>query len=1363
MLNLSSFRPLGLWLVTLLLFVGCGGGGGGTSQTLNATSATTGEPITVDLSRSTLTVNKTQAVADGSDQIVATFTARDQNGRPVVGLAITVQVTGTGNVLTQPAPTDANGVTRATLVSTVAEGKTVTAVVDGQVFPISAVVTFVSGTASQLTLRTPPPSEIVQGAVLPTVVVAVEDQFGNLVTSSGLGSMSVSASPVPGELSGPLSQSVVNGFASFDSLSLSGVGAGRALTFQLGNLSVSSNGINVTAIPPSTNKLVFTASPSGSVAAGDSNLGSITVKLKDENDVDIARAGVSVELTVSTGPGSLEGTTSGTTDASGLATFQGLSLKTAGTYALTAVSSDADFPNPSTTASFSVVADAANAGLMFTAAPEGVISVGSEFSAEVRVVDPFGNLVEPFSDSLTLELSNTTSVPVGLGLMTSGSLTIAPSNGVAGFSALRVDGNFNTTESGYFLRVTSSGATSLTADSSTFGLRSGAPSALSLVDKDPSPTVQPAAPFEGNPFSLNVRVLDPFGNLVPDATNSVTLSLDDSGVTPVEAQGVAVLGGTLTKDPLSGMISFTDLTVDKAASGFVVRASAPGLAGDSTNVFDVTLGTGPRTLVVDNVTGKPPSEGGNGLPNCPFESLAQALAEADNDPDVNIIEVVETGTDYPGDANLAAPGLTQTLTLRGRQGDNPRLLGQVTLGDGDTVQDLTIARNGAGECLLANGLMNGTVSNVVVENTGGPGAAFQGIVGTMSVSNLSSSSRDTGLTFSGLSTGVLSLNSCGFSTLAGTALDLTGGQLTGSGNSVDAVGGPALVTSGTSLAPGGVTFSRLTSANSTGVGVTISNMNAVSGSPVFAGGVTTVSNSLNSGIVVSGSNVNFDFGTCTVDSSAMAAGAGGIDLLTGNSGVSSFGVLQCSTNRFGLQVGAGGLRTTAPGGRIQATGGPGLICQGTSFDAAGVEFESVSSQGGALGISISDTGSGSLTIAGTGGGAADGSGGTLQAISGNAVVLLNCGNITLRSLNIGASGALGNIGANGIDAIGVDTLTLDGCAFLNVGTAAQAEGAIYTTDPEGTWTLRNCTFERSFREHFGIRNNSSTGNPTINVLNCSFVDSLSSGSGAESIFYFGNPGSNATVNVLGSQFQDSGRDHIRIANSAASAVTANIGGPNAGDGNTMRTLSGVTTGRDGVALDSKGTLNYLVQGNFIHGADAAIRTSASSSSTMTGQVVGNTIGTEGSVSSGIGLLFFGVDTGSNNFTASNNLVRQTSVGLQVEARDSSQIDGVVETNDLASSSDPVSNNGLVIRAGRSGVVVDTSTTCLDVRNNALESALSWDVSYFVQTGCALQLSGYVGPSTGATAVTAVNAFLIALNPGATQYSGTVDGTVADCP
>ena len=1191
--------------------------------------------------------------------------------------------------------------------------------------------------------------------------MAVEDQFGNLVQNTTSSNMTVEGSPAPGELLGAKSQPVANGFASFGGLVFSSVGPGRTLVFRLNELSVTSAPMNVVEGLSRTNKLAFVSVPTGSIKAGPDNLGTVTVELQNENSTPISRAGVEINLSISGGSGTLQGNTTSLTDASGQASFDKLSLEVAGNYTLSASSTDDDFPNP-VSSPLDIIPDSSQPRLQFETAPADLVLLETEFSVELRVVDPFGNRLRNFAEPVTLELRNGNGLPPDLDLISGSSLTLTPVDGILQFQDLRLEGNYESTQEGYFLRAASSATPPPPIDSSPFSLQSGNAAALAIVDKSPTPTVQSTEPFQANPFQLQVRVLDQFGNQVENSSTTVNLRLDDSAVAPEGARGVAQLTGELSREAVSGLATFPNLGLDKVASGFVIVAESASLDSDRTLPFGVSFGSGPRTLIVDNILGMAPAEGGNGLPNCPLQTLAQALAEADSDSDVNIIEVVDTGTDYPGDVNLAAPGLSQTLVLRGRQSGNPRLTGQVVLGSGDTIQDLTIARSSATEALSANSISGASIDNVTVENPTGPAIALTNSTGQIVLSSVSCSSQSTALSYSGSPSSVLSLSSSSFETSSGSGINLSGGQLTGTENTVRAQGGPAFVSAGTDLASSGISFSSLTSTDSTSTALSISDMDRRTGSPVFESQMTTATSCAGSGLVVSLSDVDFDFGNTTVDSSGMANGSFAVDLLSANTGVATFQQLQCVSNRSGLQVGGGGLRFEEPTSTIDAGGGPALLCQATSFGTSGASLLSVSSSGGAVGVSLTDT-LGALTVSGTSGGAEDGSGGTIREISGTGILLRNCHDITLQSLRIGASGELRNITSRGLDATNVDNLFVLGCAFINVGDEVETDAAIFGTNPVGLWSVSDCSFERSFQRHLDIRNNLATGSPTVDVADSSFTDNMTGGGSSESILFASNAGSTTTINISGCQFQDSAGDHIRIAPSEGASVTAHIGGPTPGDGNTMRNSTEPIASRDGIVLQSRGELNYLVQGNSVHGGEIAISISGTSTGSLEGEVRDNTLGTESTIGCTTGLLFLTQESADSIFHAENNLVRRTLVGCQVETRGTATSSGVIVSNDLASSADPVSRTGLAIPVGTVAGTTDSVVTTLDIRSNSLDAATGSDVNFSVRPGCTLRLPGYSGANTGAAAVTAVQDYLATLNTGVGLVTGTVDGTVTAAP
>jgi hypothetical protein len=101
-------------------------------------------------------------------------------------------------------------------------------------------------------------------------------------------------------------------------------------------------------------------------------------------------------------------------------------------------------------------------------------------------------------------------------------------------------------------------------------------------------TTQPSTTTVGvaiNP-AVAVAVQDAFGNPVADAGIEITLTLAIGNNPPG-----AILLGTTTKTATSTPLFFTDLSIEKAGTGFILVASSPGLTSDTTSPFDVTPGT----------------------------------------------------------------------------------------------------------------------------------------------------------------------------------------------------------------------------------------------------------------------------------------------------------------------------------------------------------------------------------------------------------------------------------------------------------------------------------------------------------------------------------------------------------------------------------------------------------------------------------------------------------------------------------------------------------------------------------------------------------------------------------------------------
>lgn len=173
-------------------------------------------------------------VADGVSTSTITVTAIDGNGNPVSGKTVTLSVSGSGNSLTQPAPTGAKGQTTATLQSTVAETKTIMVTVDGTLINAQPTVAFVAGPATQIAF-TSEPVTTPAGLTMADVVVQIEDQYSNAVPESGA---SVTLALNSGTLSGTNPQTTdAGGTAIFNDLSIQPISYGLYLTASVAGFS----------------------------------------------------------------------------------------------------------------------------------------------------------------------------------------------------------------------------------------------------------------------------------------------------------------------------------------------------------------------------------------------------------------------------------------------------------------------------------------------------------------------------------------------------------------------------------------------------------------------------------------------------------------------------------------------------------------------------------------------------------------------------------------------------------------------------------------------------------------------------------------------------------------------------------------------------------------------------------------------------------------------------------------------------------------------------------------------------------------------------------------------------------------------
>ena len=181
-------------------------------------------------------------------------------------------------------------------------------------------------------------------------------------------------------------------------------------------------------------KLVVTSGPSGT-NAGTILAPPITVQILDLNNNPATTSGVPVTLALGTGTGTLSGTLTQLTDATGKATFGDLSINLAGDKTLLATAPVSGL-TPGTSASFTITSSEATQ-LAFVTPIHSPQPAGAAFSPApvVRVTDSFGNTVSNSTAPITASLSSS-----GGGSLT-GTLS-GNANGAAG-SATFNDLRFN--------------------------------------------------------------------------------------------------------------------------------------------------------------------------------------------------------------------------------------------------------------------------------------------------------------------------------------------------------------------------------------------------------------------------------------------------------------------------------------------------------------------------------------------------------------------------------------------------------------------------------------------------------------------------------------------------------------------------------------------------------------------------------------------------------------------------------------------------------------------------------------------------------------------------------------------------------
>ncbi len=510
----------------------------------------------------------------------------DASGNPVAGASVTFAPSSGGSVTgTNPAATDASG--HAAIGSWILSGSAGANTLSATSGGLSALFN-ASGTAGRgtlLSIATQPSASATNGAAFPIQpIIQLTDGSGNPVSTAGV-TVTASISSGSGSLASTTAVSDGAGRATFAGLGITGAAGSFTLNFDAPSYSsVASNAISLGAGTAAKLqvKTGFSDGQSG-VAFGTQPV----VRVLDSGDNPVMQMGIGVSVSVATGGGTLTGTTTSSTDASGMASFTDLVVTgTAGprTFAFSA-------PGLATinTAPINVTAGAA-AKLSITTAPPATAQNDVAFTTQpvIQLVDASNNPVA------------TSGMTIYAGLDVGGSLrnqaATTNASGAATFSGLAIQGIVGS----YTITFSTAIEGITTAKTGVIVVSAGVPVQIAFVQQPSKTPVNVAiAP------AVTLRLLDDIGNPVTAAdayTATVRISIES-----------AVLSGTLTQPFVGGVATFNNLSLNRAFSDFDLIASttAPGVSEVTSDLFDI-ITPPPPTIVTE--TGKAAVRPGETVP-----------------------------------------------------------------------------------------------------------------------------------------------------------------------------------------------------------------------------------------------------------------------------------------------------------------------------------------------------------------------------------------------------------------------------------------------------------------------------------------------------------------------------------------------------------------------------------------------------------------------------------------------------------------------------------------------------------------------------------------------------------------------------
>ncbi len=503
---------------------------------------------------------------------------RDGGGNPVsqAGLVITAAIASGGGTLngTTTATTNASGVATFTnLGITGAAGARTLGFTSGALTSATSTsINITAGAATQLAIATQPSANAASGAAFAQQpAIQLQDASGNPVSQAGTVITAAIASG-GGTLGGTATATTnAGGLATFTNLSITGTVGARTLSFTSGALTAAtSTAINITV--GTATQLAIATQPSASAASGAAFAQQPAIQLQDAGGNPVSQAGTVITASILTGGGTLGGTATATTNASGLATFTNLSIT--GLIGGRTLSFTSGALTSATSATINITVGAATQ-LAITTQPSASAASGAAFAQQpaIQLQDAGGN---PVSQAGTVI---TASILTGGGTLGGTATATTNASGLATFTNLSITGLIG----GRTLSFTSGALTAAT--SSTITLTAGAASTL-VITTQPSASAASGAAFAQQPA---IQLQDAGGNPVSQAGTVITAAI---------ASGGGTLGGTATATTnAGGLATFTNLSITGTVGARTLSFSSGALTAATSTAINITAGTAAQLVI----------------------------------------------------------------------------------------------------------------------------------------------------------------------------------------------------------------------------------------------------------------------------------------------------------------------------------------------------------------------------------------------------------------------------------------------------------------------------------------------------------------------------------------------------------------------------------------------------------------------------------------------------------------------------------------------------------------------------------------------------------------------------------------------